>query len=366
MRILLTGGGTGGHVMPLLAIAESLRARSDKAVLLWLGQGNPEESSACENQIPFCKIACAKFRRYFSFWNFTDIFKMPIGIFQSFFLILGFRPDAVFSKGGYVSLPVILAAFILRKKIIVHESDVITGLSNRIVARFAKKVLLGFPTLLVENGKYVFTGNPVRSEISRGDRKRAFQFFHLQKNKPVILAMGGSQGSRFINNLIVKALPKLEEYQIIHLTGVSVIARSPSLSSKSEGRRGNLLSKEKYYHPYSYLDVTKMALAYSVCDLVISRAGANSLAEIAVCNKSSILIPLPASASGHQMANAKVFEKTGASLILEQKDLDAEKFAQEVKKLLTDLGRLAKMASQAKSLAKLDAAEKIAGEILGK
>ena len=347
--------------MPLLAIAKSLRDRSDKAVLLWLGQGDPEESAAAQNQIPFCKIACAKFRRYFSFWNFTDIFKMPIGIFQSFFLILGFRPDAIFSKGGYVSLPVIFAAFLLRKKIIVHESDVITGLSNRIAARFAKKVLLGFPDRFVKNKKYIFMGNPVRKEILRGAREKAFQFFSLQKDKPVILAMGGSQGSRFINNLIVKALPKLEKYQIIHLTGGNIASL---LHGFIVGEKDNFVESKKYYHSYSYLDVEKMALAYSVSDLVISRAGANSLAEIAVCNKPSILIPLPASASGHQMANAKVFAKAGASLILEQKDLNAEKFSQEVKKLLTDLGRLAKMASQAKSLAKLDAAEKIAGEIM--
>lgn len=227
MRILLTGGGTGGHTVPTVAVVQALGRQRKDLKLFWLGDDHPEERAARENNIPFQKIACGKFRRYFSFWNLIDFLKIPAGIFQSFFLILGFRPDVVFSKGGYVSLPVVIAAWILRKRIIVHESDAVPGLANRIAGRLASKVLLGFNAHSVEMlsakslpSKYIFTGNPVRREILKDDPVKAREFFHLSKDKPAILVMGGSQGARFVNELIRKLLGKLKGYQIIHLTGV--------------------------------------------------------------------------------------------------------------------------------------------------
>ncbi|MFA4880881.1 MAG: undecaprenyldiphospho-muramoylpentapeptide beta-N-acetylglucosaminyltransferase [Candidatus Doudnabacteria bacterium] len=392
MRILLTGGGTGGHTIPIVAVVQELRRRRKDLKLFWLGDDHPEERAARENNIPFQKIACGKFRRYFSFWNLIDFFKIPAGIFQSFFLVLGFKPRVVFSKGGYVSLPVVIAAWLARKKIIVHESDAVPGLANRIASRLASKVLLGFnahsaETLSVKSlpGKYIFTGNPVRRKILKGDPVKAREFFHLSKDKPTILAMGGSQGARFINELISRSLPKLSEYQIIHLTGVntaSAIARPFRLEESPElveGRRsppaspeakrwraGNLISTENHYRFCSYLDVAKMALAYVACDLVISRAGANTLAEIAARGLPSILIPLPSAASDHQFANAKIFEKRGASIVLEQKDLTSRKLVSLITSLLKNPNQLETMSKKAKSLAKFDAARKIASEILKK
>ena len=371
MRILLTGGGTGGHTIPIVAVVQELRRQRKDLKLFWLGDDHPEERAAKENNIPFQKIACGKFRRYFSFWNLIDFFKIPAGIFQSFFLILGFKPHVVFSKGGYVSLPVIIAAWLLRKKIIVHESDAVPGLANRIAARLASKVLLGFNAHSAETlsakslrGKYIFTGNPVRREILKGDPVKAREFFHLSKDKPTILAMGGSQGARFINELISRSLSKLSEYQIIHSTGVnnvSVIARSDCRE-----RQSNLISTENHYCSYSYLDVAKMALAYVACDLVISRAGANTLAEIAARGLPSILIPLPSAASDHQFANAKIFEKRGASIVLEQKDLTSRRLVSLITSLFKNPNQLEIMSRKAKSLARFDVARKIASEILKK
>ncbi|MDD5626542.1 MAG: undecaprenyldiphospho-muramoylpentapeptide beta-N-acetylglucosaminyltransferase [Patescibacteria group bacterium] len=364
MRILLTGGGTGGHTIPIVAVVRELVRQRKDLKLFWLGDDHPEERAARENHIPFQKIACGKFRRYFSFWNLIDFFKIPAGIFQSFFLILGFKPNVIFSKGGYVSLPVVIAAWILHKKIIVHESDAVPGLANRIAAHLASKVLLGFNAHSAEKlsakslqGKYIFTGNPVRQEILKGDPVKARDFFHLSKDKPTILAMGGSQGARFINDLIRKLLGKLKGYQIVHLTGVQ-----SGSSQRLEPAKG----KMRDYRSYSYLDGEKIALAYSIADLIISRAGANSLAEIAACAKPSILIPLPSAASDHQLANAKIFEKRGASIILEQKDLTSRKLISLITSLFKNPNQLETMRKKAKGLAKFDAARKIASEILEK
>lgn len=364
IRILLTGGGTAGHTIPIIAIVQALRKKKGLK-FFWLGGGEPEKSAAEENNIPFQKIVSGKMRRYLSLWNLIDFFKIPVGIFQSFFLILGFKPDLVLSKGGYVSLPVVLAAWLLRKKIIVHESDVILGLANRIALRFASKVLLGFvkgveggkpsfarategKEVKVKEKKYIFVGNPIRVEIFKGDKEEGYKFFDFTPDKKTILIMGGGQGARFINNLVKKSLPNLGHYQIIHLVGP----------------QNKLPKRKENYKPFKWLSAKKMAFAYSAANLVMARAGANSLAEIAAKGLPSVLIPLPLGASYHQQANARVFEKRGASVVLEQGNLSSKKLVKAIKSLLEDEKRLEKMSRQAKSLAKLDAASRIADEIL--
>lgn len=353
MNILLTGGGTGGHTIPMIAIVKELRkirrlAKRKDLKFFWLGsEEGPEKKAAQDSHIPFQKIACGKFRRYFSFWNFFDLFKVPIGIFQSFFLILGFKPDVVFGKGGYVSLPVIIAAWLLRKKIIIHESDAILGRANRIASRFASRVLLGFK---IKKGdkKYIFVGNPVRKEILGGERNEAFKFFHLDPRKKTILIMGGSQGAHFLNRLVRKSLRELGEYQIIHLVGP----------------KNTLPESKDNYKPFKWLTAGEMAFAYSIANLVASRPGANSLAEIAARDLPAILIPLPSAASNHQLANAKIFEKAGAGIVLKQEDLDNRRLVKTIKNLLKNENKLEKMRGQVKNLACSDAASKIANEIL--
>lgn len=355
MNILLTGGGTGGHTIPMIAIVKELRkirrlAKRKDLKFFWLGSGEgPEKKAAQDNHIPFQKIACGKLRRYFSFRNLVDFFKIPAGIFQSFFLILGFKPEVVFSKGGYVSLPVVVSAWFLRKKIIIHESDVIAGLSNRIAVRLASKVLLGFKDQKKEKQKkYIFVGNPVRQEILGGNKEEALKFFGLKAEKKTILIMGGSQGAMFLNQLIKKARPGLGQCQIIHLVGP----------------KNRIPKAKENYKPYSWLSAKEMGLAYSLVDLVVSRAGANSLAEIAAHGLPAILIPLSSAASNHQLANAKIFEKAGAGIVLKQEDLDCRRLVKTIKNLLEDKNKLEKMRGQVKNLACLDAASRIASEIL--
>jgi len=347
MNILLTGGGTGGHTIPLVIAAAELRKRRKDLVLFWIGGGGIEERAARDNNIAFGKVVVGKFRRYFSFSNLLDFFKIPAGVFQSFFLILGFKPDLVFSKGGYVSLPVVFAAFLLRKKIIIHESDLKPGLANRIGARLASKILLGFKSE-IEKKKCFFTGNPVRKEILQQDKEGAYRFFDLDLKRKTILILGGSQGARFLNRLIVKAKKDLQEYQIIHLVGP----------------RYSLPKTEENYKPYNWLDAKRIGQAYALAQIVIARAGANTLSEIAVCAKPSILIPMPRSAAGHQLANAKSFETAGASIVLEQESLSRNKLIKIVKNLLANQERLKKMGLAAQNLACPDAASRMVSSIL--
>ncbi len=347
MNILLTGGGTGGHTIPLVVVAAELKKRRKDLVLFWIGGEGIEEQAARENNIAFGKIVVGKFRRYFSFSNLLDFFKIPIGFFQSFFLILGFKPDLVFSKGGYVSLPVVFAAFLLRKKIIIHESDLKPGLANRIGARLASKVLLGFKKGADEK-QHIFVGNPIREEILQRDKAEGCRFFNLDPERKTILILGGSQGARFLNQLITKAKTNLGEYQLIHLVG-------PKYPLPKTGEN---------YKPYNWLAAKRIGQAYAAADFVISRAGANTLAEIAACGKPSILIPMPRSAAGHQLANAKVFEREGASIVLEQESLSRDKLIKIVKSLLANQERLKEMGLAAQNLACPDASSRIVSSIL--
>lgn len=346
MRIALAGGGTGGHIMPLIAIVEALRQERQDLHFLWLGCGRLAEDSARRHKINFQKIVSGKWRRYFALSNFFDFFKIPVGIFQSFFLLLGFGPDVVFSKGGFIGLPVVIAAWLLRKKIILHESDARMGLANRLSSRFAQKVLIGFPLKeRLENKKYLCVGSPVRKEFTQtqGLPKKAGEF-----KRPMILVSGGSLGARFLNQLVKKVRSRLKEYQIIHLVGPK---HSPPSSTQ-------------HYQAHCWLEAKAMARAYKVADLVIARAGATSLSEIAFLGKPSILIPLAQGYSPHQEANAEVFAKAGAAIVFAQEDLDPKKFVQAVHQILQDREKREAMSTAAKSLARPQALKKIALEIL--
>ncbi|MFH2105251.1 MAG: glycosyltransferase, partial [Parcubacteria group bacterium] len=224
MRILLTGGGTGGHVMPVLAVAKAINdILPAEPQYLWVGSRQGLEGKlAVANKIPFKSVATGKLRRYCSFFNIIDVCKIPLGIIQSIFVIGKFRPDVIFSKGGYVSIPVVVAGWLWRAPIITHESDIIPGLANKIIARLAQKIAVSFP----QTGQYfsgrrvIVTGNPLRAEILAGDQARARDKFNLLSDKPVILVVGGSQGARKFNEILLEALPQLfENYQVLHVCG---------------------------------------------------------------------------------------------------------------------------------------------------
>jgi UDP-N-acetylglucosamine--N-acetylmuramyl-(pentapeptide) pyrophosphoryl-undecaprenol N-acetylglucosamine transferase len=336
MRILLTGGGSGGHIFPLIAVADKIREKiGSEAEFLYVGSGaRIERETMTEKGIKSKFIFAGKMRRYFSVLNFLDFLKFPVSFIQSLWILLVFMPDVVFSKGGFVSVPVVLAAWIYRIPIIIHESDATPGTSNKILEKFSDQIAVAYSSTLdyFEKSKTALFGNPVREGIDQGNIEEARKSFGLTESKPVILVLGGSQGSEIINNAIIKILPKLLHYsQIIHQTGEENYDRVVRFS----GEQGVKAGREGYYAA-GFLDFEMMKQAYAVSDLVISRAGANIISEIAANSKPTILIPLEHSAQDHQRMNAYELAKVGASLVLEESNLGENMFFEKIEKIMMD------------------------------
>ncbi len=297
MRIVLTGGGTAGHVVPNFAVIEELK-KSGNHEFLYIGSSSGvEKNMVKEFGIDYRGIACGKLRRYFSFQNFLDFFKVPIGIIQACFALRKFKADVVFSKGGFVGLPVVLASYFLRIPSVIHESDLAPGLANKISARFATKICVSFPETKKFFDKFskkvVVTGNPIRAFISEGVAEKGFALTGLNQNMPVLLIIGGSQGAKQINDIVRKMLPKLlEKFQVVHLCG--------------KGNIDDSVAKEGYVQ-YEYLN-HELPDVFAMCDVVVKRGGANSLSELAFLKKKVVVIPLAFGASrGDQIQNAEFF-----------------------------------------------------------
>jgi len=249
--------------------------------------------------IQFYGIFAGKLRRYFSWRNFIDPIFVLVGFIQSLIILIRFWPNVIFSKGGYVSLPVAFAAFILRRPIILHESDSRMGIANRITSKMAKKVCVAFPDLQKKSDKFILTGNPIRPEILGGNPKTGFHLTGLTPNRPVILVWGGSQGAQEINEMIEEAFSRLKNhFQIIHITG--------------KGKEIGI--KDPNYCSFEYLG-EDLKHIYAITDFIIGRAGANSLYEIALVQKPNIVIPLK---NADQQMNAEYFEKNGATIVLRE------------------------------------------------
>ena len=366
MRILLTGGGTMGHLTPMVAVIESIRKIADEyfnePVEFMLISSDNEFIDAVikETQIPYKIIITGKLRRYGSIQNFIDIFRIPIGFIQSLYYVFFYMPDVIFSKGGSVSLPVVLAGWIFRIPIVIHESDAVAGLSNRIMSRFAKKIGVSFEEAekYFNPKKIVFTGNPIRGLITRGDIEKARKIFSLGEDKPVILIMGGSQGSRNINNLILKILPDLlKKYQIVHQCGIN---NYEEIKKKIE--KVNIPNLNNY-HLFPFFEES-IADAYAVADLIVSRAGANTIAEIMAVGKPSILIPLASAASDHQTKNAFIIAKTGAAVLLSENNLTSRLLLNDINNLFNNHLKIMEMTRAARQQSHPEAARKIAEEII--
>jgi UDP-N-acetylglucosamine--N-acetylmuramyl-(pentapeptide) pyrophosphoryl-undecaprenol N-acetylglucosamine transferase len=366
MRIALTGGGTGGHIFPIVAVVEKikdLRKESGELEFLFLGPNGELEKKAMEREfIPAKRIQCGKLRRYFSFLTLSDFaIKIPVGIVQSLWHLLVFMPEVVFAKGGYVSFPVVVAAWIYRIPVILHESDATPGLANQILSRFAKRIAVSFSgsEAFFPERKVFLSGNPIRDELAKGSKEEAMKKFALNPERKTILAMGGSQGARTINHVVLAALPKLlKKWQVIHITGEkeyeSVVQEAGKIGIKA-GHGG--------YLPFPFL-WEDMPLAFSVADLVISRAGANALAEIAANAKPSIIIPIEGSANKHQEQNAFVFSQAGAAIVLEQGNLGENLFLEKIESILEDNELSFELKERVKKFYNPKAAEIIAGEII--
>ena len=365
MKIVFTGGGTAGHIFPIVAITREIRKIYSGAGLRLFYLGPKDEYSLTllsEQGVLVKKILAGKLRRYFSFKNFLDILKIPIGILQASFWLFFLAPDLVFSKGGYGSLPVVLVARILHIPIFLHESDISPGVASRIESKYSLEIFTSFEkTEFFPKEKIICVGNPIRKEILKGSEKEAKKIFNLQEVKPIILILGGSQGAKNINEIVLEILPELvTNFEVIHQTGMrnlnQVKAEAEVMITEE--------SLRKYYHPFAFLNENYLKNALFCCDLVVSRAGAGSIFEIAAWAKPSILIPLPSAAQNHQLKNAYAYSRMGATEVMEEKNLKPHFFLERLKHLFSRPDLLEKMSERAQNFARPKAARIIASYIL--
>ncbi|MBU4031084.1 undecaprenyldiphospho-muramoylpentapeptide beta-N-acetylglucosaminyltransferase [Patescibacteria group bacterium] len=372
MRILFTGGGSGGHIFPLIAVAKELKKIHNQLSqpigpgsetdldLFFVGAGGFAENLSREG-IEVKTILAGKMRRYFSWLNLVDLLKLPVGFFQSLWLVYQIMPDVIFSKGGYDSVPVALAGWIYGIPILVHESDATPGLANCFVAKLSKRVGVSFVSAesYFSSKKTVLLGNPIRADVIRlcssdneEDKKNAKKILGAAGQKPMLFVFGGSQGAQKINELVLEVLPRLlGKYEVIHQCG----------NKNYQWMKGKFGEKTPDgYYLFPFLDEKQLSAAYLLSDLIIARAGASNIFEIAACGRPSILIPIPKSAADHQRENAFAYAKAGAASVLEQDNLTPNLFLTEVNKILSDEEMSQKMVKNAGNFAQPEAANKIA------
>lgn len=309
-RIVLTGGGTAGHVTPNIALLPRLKELGYD--IHYIGSYDGIEKKLIEQcQIPYYGISSGKLRRYFDWKNFSDPFKVLKGYRQARSLLKTLKPDVVFSKGGFVSVPVVMAAGRRKIPAIIHESDMTPGLANKLAIPSACKVCCNFPETIkyLPEGKAVLTGSPIRKELLSGNKQNGLTYCRFKPDKPVIMVIGGSSGSQFINEVIRSILPNLQKnYQVLHLCG--------------KGNLDESLNNTEGYAQFEYAN-KELSDLFALADIVISRAGANAICELLALRKPNILIPLSAAASrGDQILNARSFERQGFSMVIEEEHLN--------------------------------------------
>ena len=317
-KIVLTGGGTAGNVTPNIALLPSLQAAGYE--ITYMGSYDGIEKKLVEDfDLPYVGIATGKFRRYLDLKNLTDPFRVIKGFGEARKFLKEYKPDVVFSKGGFVSVPVVRAAASLGIPCIIHESDMTPGLANKLCIPVAKKVCCNFPETydMLPEEKAVLTGSPIRAELAQGNKIAGLDLCGFTANKPVIMVMGGSLGAANVNKAVREALPQLlEKFQIVHLCG--------------KGKLDESLVNTPGYKQFEYIK-TELKDLFSMTDLVISRAGANAICELLALHKPNILIPLPAASSrGDQILNAKSFEAQGFSIVVEEEVLTTELLVEKV------------------------------------
>jgi len=369
MLIILTGGGTGGHIFPLVTVARKLKVMArDRGIenirFLYVGPRFDRISEELFRQegIDRRYILSSKLRRYASSRTVLDIIKFPFAILEAMWILFWNMPDAVFSKGGYGSFPVMLASwFFLIPSRVIHESDSIPGLANIMAAPFAKRIGTAFQSAALQFPikKTAVVGIPIREDLCSQDSKHARLFFDITSDRKVVLITGGSQGARAINTVVLQALPRLlEKYEVIHLCGP--LHFDSVKKEAASAVRPNMLV---YYHPYPFL-TEEFKLAFTLANLVVARASATTIFEISFCGKPSILIPLRGSAQDHQRANAYTYAKTGGTIVVEEDNLTPNLLFSHIASVLEDPVAMTKMSAGAASFAFKRSAEAIAKEIL--
>ena len=337
-RIVLTGGGTAGHVTPNIALLPRLKELGYD--IHYIGSYDGIERKLIEQyHIPYYGISSGKLRRYFDWKNFSDPFKVLKGYRQARALLKKLNPDVVFSKGGFVSVPVILAAKHRKIPAIIHESDITPGLANKLAIPNACKVCCNFPETLkyLPADKAVLTGSPIRKELLSGNRLHGLTYCRFKPDKPVIMVVGGSSGSQFINEVVRSLLPELLiNYQVLHLCG--------------KGNLDDSLTGTQGYAQFEYAN-QELSDLFAAADMVISRAGANAICELLALRKPNILIPLSANASrGDQILNAQSFEKQGYSMVIEEERLNGKVLSDAIRKLFANRSQYIDAMAQSEQL----------------
>ena len=367
MKVLFTGGGTGGHFYPIIAIAQELNKRIEKEHfpelrLYFMSDNVYDERLLFENGIAFIKVKTGKVRKYFSILNILDVFKIPIAAIHALVRILFLFPDVVVGKGGYASFPALFAARVLRIPVIIHESDSVPGRTNQWASKFAEKIAVSYPEAieLLPKEKTALVGNPIRKEVLTPSTEGARELLGLEENVPVLFVLGGSQGAQIVNEAILQGTPELvQNYQIIHQVGENNVEEMKKLK---EVIIKDIKLRDRY-KIFGYLNNEAMRMSAGVADLIISRAG-STIFEIAAWGIPSIIIPITNSNKDHQRKNAYSYARAGACDVIEERNLTPHLLVSEIDRLMKDTGRREEMSRAAKEFSKVDAAEQIAEQIV--
>ncbi len=373
MRILLSGGGTGGHIYPALAVANELRARYD-VELLYLGDTNGLETKLVPAAgVPFVGVAAGRLRRYLSLGALTDLGRVPVGVAQAMRVVGRFKPDAAFTSGGYVSVPAGIAASRHGVPLMMHQQDVPPNLANRLLTPFATRISVSFADSMryFPAARTMLTGNPVREAVlavaDADNAKRAAlkTQFGLDATTPVVLVTGGSQGARHINQVVAAALPQLlGACQIIHVTGEKTFEETRAQAVFALDADDASADLRARYHVYPYLN-DEMPAALAACDVALCRSGAATLAELAVMGRPSLLVPLPPGFTGSpQAVNAALFQRVGAATVILDRDLSVDGVCATLLPLLADGPRRAAMGAAARTLGRPDALSALAQAVV--
>ncbi|MES2213275.1 MAG: UDP-N-acetylglucosamine--N-acetylmuramyl-(pentapeptide) pyrophosphoryl-undecaprenol N-acetylglucosamine transferase [Patescibacteria group bacterium] len=371
MKILFTGGGTGGHFYPIIAIAEEINLMVKENHLLrpelyYMSNDPYNDGLLFQNNIEFKKVGSGKIRKQKSIENlvknFFDLFKIFFGSLHALWTLFIMYPDVVFGKGGYASFPALFAARILGIPVIIHESDSKPGKVSSWAGKFAQRIALSYP----DAGQYfpkdriAYTGNPIRHDVRESLSVGAHEYLNLDPTIPTILILGGSQGAQTINEIIMDILPDLvSKYQVIHQTG------KKNIKVITETREVVLLgnSNKKRYRPYEYLNVLELRMSAGVADVIISRAG-STIFEIASWGKASIIIPIPEPTSHDQRSNAYAYARSGGAVVIEEKNLSPHVLLAEINRIVDNPAEKEKMEKSAKAFARTDSARLIAEQLL--
>lgn len=371
MKIVFTGGGTGGHFYPIIAIAEEINMLVQENKLLdpemyYIGPSVLDYEALAEQNITWKYSSAGKSRRYFSLRNVLDLVKVTLGIIQSTIQLFFLYPDVVFSKGGYAAFPTTVAARLLRIPLIIHESDAHPGRANVIAAKWAKAIAISFPGVTeyfhgISQSKFALVGNPIRRVLFRPAQEGAHAYLNLKNDVPTILILGGSQGAQTVNSVVLDALPQLlEKYQVIHQTGKDNIENVRGIASVSLHDHPN---KDRY-RPFGFLNTLAMRMSSGIASIVVARAGTGTIFEAAAWGIPAIVIPLPEDISHDQTKNAFAYARTGAAVVMSQTNLSKNLLVAEINRIMESNEIQTDMKTAAKRFAQPDAARKIARMII--